>query len=119
VETSTPNLVTARPADDAVLRVQTRSAGAAPVARVTPGHPVPAAAVGGHERSRLPVSVAPAEGRVAALAVPPDVRAGSAAPPPSRPARPTIVPAPSMEDGPRPGVLVTAALLLLAAAAAA
>ena len=119
VETSTPNLATARPADDAVLRVQTRSAGAAPVARVTPGHSVPTAAVGGHERSSLPVSVAPAQGRVAALAVPPDVRPGSAAPPPSRAARPTAVPAPSMEHRPRSGVLVAAALLLLAAAAAA
>src|SRR4029078_3572731 len=48
VETSTPNLATARPADDAVLRVQTRRANAAPVARVTPGHSVPTAAVRAH-----------------------------------------------------------------------
>ncbi len=125
VDTSTPKRVMSSPAAAAVPAVHTGRAAVspAPVARVVPRSPVPTGAVAVHERPSVPVAAAPAErpleGRISALAVPAGVASGSAAREPSKQARPAAVPAPSVEDGVRPGVLVAAAVLLVLAAAAA
>lgn len=125
VDTSTPKRVMSSPAAAAVPAVHTGRAAVspAPVARVVPRSPVPTGAVAVHERPSVPVAAAPGErpleGRISALAVPAGVASGSAAREPSKQARPAAVPAPSVQDGVRPGVLVAAVLLLVLAAAAA